>query len=325
MIERDSTAATTPGAAGGRIERGLSRILARGTERRDFLDRMATNDLARLAPGQGAPTFLLERTGRVVDRLLVLERGQEALLLGSAGRGAAALEWLAKYVIADDVTLRDVGEETGLVTVLGKAAPEVLKRRFGVAAAELAPWDHRSGSPPFEETLVVRAEDVGGKSFHVIAPRASMPAVEAALAELPVVSEPTYRALRIEAGVPAFGEEFTERSIPLELRALDHISFTKGCYVGQEVIARLHNFHRVKRALARVQIEGPPPSAGAELREGDEVVGSVASAAALAGATFALAFVEQGRQTPGRALVVQDGAERSAARVLTLTPSGDPS
>jgi folate-binding protein YgfZ len=323
VIERDVAAAQA--LQGGRIERGLSRILARGGERRDFLDRMATNDLAKLAPGQGAPTFLLERTGRVVDRLLVLERGEEALLLGSAGRGAAALEWLTKYIIADDVELRDVTEETGLVTVLGKAAPDVLSRRFGVAAAELPPWDHRRGAPPFEEAAVVRAEDVGGKSFHVIAPRASREAVAAALAELPVISEATYRALRIEAGVPAFGEEFTERSIPLELRALDHISFTKGCYVGQEVIARLHNFHRVKRALARVQIDGPAPSAGAELREGDEVVGSVASAAAHGGTTFALAFVEQGRETPGRSLVVEDGAGRRAARILTLTPSGDPS
>jgi folate-binding protein YgfZ len=313
-------------ASGGRLERGLSRILARGSERRDFLDRMATNDLSKLAAGQGAPTFLLERTGRVVDRLVVLERGEEALLLGSAGRGAAALEWLAKYVIADDVTLSDVTEQTRLVTVLGQAAPAVLERGFGLAAGGLTPWDHRRGAPPFRETTIVRAEDVGGKSFHVIAPCASWPAVEEALSALPVVSEGAYRALRIAAGVPAFGEEFTERSIPLELRALDHISFTKGCYVGQEVIARLHNFHRVKRALARLSVEGDaPPARGAELRDGDEVVGTVASAARLAGATYALAFLEAGRETPGRPLVVQDGVERRAARILTLTPSGDPS
>lgn len=312
---------------GARLERpALARILVRGADRRDFLDRMATNDLARLTVGQGAPTFLLERTGRVVDRLLVLERGDDALLIGSEGRSAAVLEWLGKYVIADDVDLRDVTEETGLVTVLGATAAEVLAKRFGVAAAELAPGDHRAAGAPFTDTTVVRAEDVGGRSFHVVAPRALMPAVLDALAELPNASAEAYRTLRIEAGVPAFGEEFTDRTIPLELRAPGHISFTKGCYVGQEVIARLHNFRRVKRVLVRLRVDrDDPPPAGAELVDGEEVVGRIASATSTGGGAIALAFVDVGRENPGRRLAVRDAAGTRDAEILPLTPSGDAS
>ena len=310
---------------GARLERpALARIVARGADRKDFLDRMATNDLARLAPGQGAPTFLLERTGRVVDRLLVLERGEDALLIGSEGRAPAILSWLAKHVIADDVVLEDVGGETMLVTVLGTRAADVLTKRLGVQAASLAFGDHRQ-APPFAGTLVVRAEDVGGRSFHVVAPRESSVAVTEALAELPAVSEATYRALRIAAGVPTFGEEFSERTIPLELRSAGHISFTKGCYVGQEVIARLHNFRRVKRALVRLRVDGDePPPAGAQLFDGEQMAGQVASAASTGGDAIALAFVDVGGETPGRHLVVRDGARRRDAEILTLTPSGDP-
>jgi tRNA-modifying protein YgfZ len=326
VIERDGSPAANARAVAGRLERRLSCISARGSERKDFLDRMATNDLATLAAGDGAPTFLLERTGRVVDRLLVLERGEDALLVGSPGRADAVLEWLTKHVIADDVELRDVSAETRIVTVLGDAALDVMQERLEVVAADLAPWEHRRAAPSFGDTIVARAEDVGGRSFLVIVAAAAFAAVDGAIATLPPLSGADYRALRIAAGVPTFGEEFDERSIPLELRAADHISFTKGCYVGQEVIARLHNFHRVKRALVRVRVEGvETPAAGAELLEGAQTIGRVASAASVAGDTFALAFVDPGRETPRPHLVLRDGARRRAAEILTLTPAGDPS
>jgi folate-binding protein YgfZ len=262
----------------------------------------------------------------VVDRVLVLERGDDALLIGSADRGAPIVAWLLRHIIADDVELLDVTAETGLVTVLGASAPRVLAERFGVDAAALAPGEHRRAAAPFAGVTIARAEDVGGRSFHVVAPDAEMRAVDAALAELPAAPAETYRALRIEAGVPAFGEEFTERTIPLELRAKDAISFTKGCYVGQEVIARLHNFRRVKRALVRLRVEGDaPPAPGAELLDGEEPVGSVASATSAGGAAVALGFVSVGREQPGRRLTLRDGGVRREVEVLPLTPSGDPS
>jgi folate-binding protein YgfZ len=306
--------------SGLRVERpGLARLAARGGDRLDFLDRMATNELRGLVPGRGAPTFFLERTGRVVDRVLVLERGEDALLVGSEGRGPALLAWLSRYVIADDVTLADLAPTTFVLTVLGEEAPFVLETGLGVPAAGLGPWEHRPAS--LAGVTVARAEDVAGRSFHVIGPAAARDAVEAALAGLGAADADAYRALRIEAGVPAFGEDFTERTIPLETRQADHISFTKGCYVGQEVVARLHHHRRVKRALVRLSIEGAaPPAADAVLADGEDEVGVVTSATARGGRTLALGYVEAGLEAPGRRLVLREGAGRREVEVLALTP-----
>ncbi len=299
-----------------------ARLLVRGADRKDFLDRLATNALAALAPGQGAPTFFLERTGRVVDRVIVLERGEDALLLGSEGRAEALAEWLTRYVIADDVEVADLGPGTVRHTVLGPAAAGALAAGLGVDAAALAPWAHAPSS--VAGAVVARVDDVGGRAFAVIAPREAAGAVEAALAALPAGDATAWRRLRVEAGVPEFGADFTDRTIPLETGRLDHFSFTKGCYVGQEVIARLHNYKRVKRALVRLRVEGAAaPAADAGLYDGDEEVGRVTSAASGESAAIALGYVATEHAGAGRKLVLHDGASRRDAEILPLLPRGD--
>jgi folate-binding protein YgfZ len=309
-------------SGGARFERSaLARVAVGGSERRDFLQRLVSNDVSRLESGRGAPTLLLERTGRVVDRVIVADRGDDFLLVGSAGRAPAVVAWLARYVIADDVTVEDVGPRTRLVTVVGPRGAEAICRGLGVAVAELGPWEHRRGAAGGEPVLVLRAEDVGGGSFHVIGSPAATAAASAAVAELPAADDAAWDALRVAAGVPAFGAEFDERTIPLETRMADAISFTKGCYVGQEVIARLHNQDRVKRALVRMRIEAArPPAPGAAVLVGDEEVGTVTSSARGPDGPIALGYVKAGLEAPGTRLV----AGAAPAEVLPLTPAGDP-
>lgn len=299
----------------------LSRVVVGGGERRDFLQRLVTNDVSGLREGRAVPTLLLERTGRVVDRVIVADRGDDFLLVGSAGRSAPVVAWIEKYVIADDVTVEDVGARTALVSVVGDGGAEAIAASLGVPAPELAPWEFRSGRAGGEGCMVLRAEDVGGRSFHVIGPRGSVEAAWTALGALSEGDEARWDALRIEAGVPAFGAEFDDRTVPLETRMTDAISFTKGCYVGQEVIARLHNHRRVKRALVRMRIEAADaPAPGAELSARDEKVGHVTSAALGTKGPVALGYVKAGHESPGTRLV----AGGAPAEVLTLTPAGEP-
>lgn len=292
-----------------------ARLRVRGADRRDFLDRMATNALGSLAAGDGAPTFFLERTGRIVDRALVLERGEETWLLGSAGRGEALREWLARHVIADDVAIDDVTGDTVQFTVCGPGAAAVLDGGLGVAAAGLAPWGHAAAS--LDGAFVARDADAFGPSFEVVAPFAARSPVEAALASAAPSTAEAWDALRIAAGIPVFGREFSDRTIPLELRRTDHISFTKGCYVGQEVVARLHHHHRVKRTLVRLRIDGaaPPPPDAPLLRE-EEEVGRVTSAVAIAGGVIGLGLVDSAALDA--ALSVRDGASRLSVHVQAL-------
>jgi aminomethyltransferase len=311
VIERTTSA---------RIDRSdLARVVVGGPERRDFLQRLVTNDVSGLSVGRGVPTLLLERTGRVVDRVIVADRGDDFLLVGSSGRGPDVAGWFEKYIIADDVTCTDVAGESRLLTVCGPRAVEMIEVELGVAAGGFAPWEHRA----LEGKVVrlMRAENVGGKSFHLIGPPAAVAAVEEVLAELPRADAARWHELRVAAGVPAFGTEFDEGTVPLEARMTDAISFTKGCYVGQEVIARVNRYDRVKRALVRLRIEAAdPPAPGDELLDGDEKVGVVTSAARDEAGSLALGYVAVGRESPGTRLSVAG----AVAEVLSLTPDGDP-
>ena len=313
---------------GARFDRSFRpRLRVTGADHRDFLQRMSTADIAALGPGRGAPTLFLERTGRLVDRLAALCFEDGILLVGNRERGPFAREWIERYVIAERVDVRDATPETFLFTLVGPEAPGALRDAYSLDVDSWEPWTHSfaSASSSSSQVVVARAEDVGGRSWFVIGPSSLASETWDALAALPSAGEEAYRALRIESGVPAFGEEYTDRSIPLETRMHDAISFRKGCYLGQEVIARLHNYQRVKRWLVRLWIEGTElPGDGATIRAEGAEIGTITSAVPTADGVVALGFVERERaESP--AITVTDGSENRAARILPLHPSGDPS
>jgi folate-binding protein YgfZ len=298
----------------------------KGADAKEFLHRVTTNDIRRLSPGEGTITLVLERTGRIVDRLLLAVRSADILLLGNAGRASAVRAWIEKYAIADDVQVEDIGESTRLVTMLGPGVESVLAACFGIDAASLKRYEHRSVEWRGGAATILRGEDVAGRSFHVMIEAKAFHSLWEALGALPAADEETYRALRIEAGIPGFPEEYDDRTIPLEARMTDAISFTKGCYIGQEVIARLHNFKRVKRALVRARIEGVAmPEAEATLVSNGAKVGSLTSAAPSGGALLALGYVEKGYEAPGTTLLLESEGSSRKVEILTLTPAGEPS
>ncbi|GJM44711.1 MAG: glycine cleavage system protein T [Gemmatimonadota bacterium] len=273
----------------GFLERaGAARVSVSGPDARDFLQRMITADVKSLATGQGTPSFLLERAGRVVDRVIVVDRETDFLLFGNDGREDAVVEWLEKYVIADDVQVRRLSGDTAAFTVLGSDwSVDSLPGREG-----LEPWCAALGAGPAGPRVCIRAEDLDGPSYHVLIPAAERDAFRAALAPLPELDDSRFQALRLIHGVPRFGHEYTERTIPLETGMLDAISFTKGCYVGQEVIARLHHQKRVKRALIHLRLDGPAvPEAGAEVMAGERSVGKITEAVAGPDHVAAFAYV----------------------------------
>lgn len=310
---------------GARFDRSFRpRLRVSGDDHRDFLHRMSTAAITSLSAGSGTPTLFLERTGRLVDRLAALSFEDGMLLVGNQGRGAFARDWIERYVITELVDVLDVTAETFLITVLGTRAPEVLRTAFDVDVTDWVPWTHAPVELHDGQIVVARAEDVGGRSFWIIGPSSLAVAAWEALDALPAAGEETFRALRIDAGIPAFGEEYTDRSIPLETRMHDAISFTKGCYLGQEVIARLHNYKRVKRWLVRLSISGTDlPGDDAVIQDGADDIGTITSAVATPDGIVALGFVEHDRANV-EAVVVRDGAVSRDARILPLNPNGDP-
>jgi aminomethyltransferase len=223
------------------------------------------------------------------------------------------------------VTLADLAGATALVTVLGTRAPETLGAALGVDLAGLAPFHHRAAKAGRETALVVRAEDVGGRAFHVVVPAAARAELERCLAAVSVLDEYGWRTLRVASGVPEFGEDYGERTVAPELGMTDAISFTKGCYPGQEIVARVRTYGQAKRSLVRLRIAGGEvPARGTRIVDGSSEIGTVSSAGLLAGSVFALGFVHTGRDAPGTRLALADEAGGREVEVLPRAPEGGP-
>ncbi|MGQ0723205.1 MAG: CAF17-like 4Fe-4S cluster assembly/insertion protein YgfZ [Candidatus Eiseniibacteriota bacterium] len=303
-----------------RIERAkLGRLALRGADAADFLQRMTSNDLAAVREGEGAATLLLERTGRFIDRLIACHAGPgEWLVICGPDRGPAVRDALQRFIFAEDLRLDDLSGSTSLVTVLGSAAAETLHARLGVPAEELARFHHREAAAVGPGARVIRAEDVGGRAFHVVVPTVSRGALEQRLEGVPLLDEDGWRTVRVASGVPEFGEEFSERTVAIEAGMEDAISFTKGCYVGQEVIARVVHHDRIRKTLVRVRLKGEAvPPRGAKLAHGDDDAGEISSAVRCRGGeVLGLAYVRTGFETPGNRLSVIEADGRREAEVL---------
>ncbi|MBI5565459.1 MAG: folate-binding protein YgfZ [Chloroflexi bacterium] len=234
------------------------RLTFTGTSRLDFLHRMSTNDVARLQPGQGAATVFLTPIARIIDRTLVYARDNETLMITSRGNQMRVFQWLRKYIFFnDDVQIKDVTDETAMISLYGVEASQAIQQISGVDAGDLVLHHWREVSVADASILIARADPIGGGGFHLIFDRAAQPIVWQALIDAGVTpsGEAAYQVLRVEAGRPEFGRELGDEYIPLEANLWPEVSFTKGCYTGQEIIARLESRQRLAKHLVGLRFE----------------------------------------------------------------------
>jgi folate-binding protein YgfZ len=307
------------------VRKDQSRLVMTGADCKDLLHRLTTNDVHALAPGRGCRTLLLERSGRLVDSLQVADRGGDLILRGTGVRASAVREAIDRFTILEDARLEDATDATREIFVAGPQAASAVEHATGAPASTLPPYGCAGGTGDAREATVLRVQDHGEPAFAIVAPHALAERIAGRLAPAPRADEAWLHALRVFAGVPAWGAEIDERTIPLEARLVDAISFTKGCYVGQEVIARLHHQKRVKRSLVRISIAGSAPlDSAAQIEQDARSVGRITSSALSGGRCVALGFVDAAWDAPGTKLDVVAGGTRRSAEVLTLHPEGDP-
>jgi folate-binding protein YgfZ len=289
-------------------------VRAVGDDRLGFLQGMLTNDVARLAPGAGCPALLLTIQGRVTAdvRVAVVP---DAVLLDVDVRArdgfVAALEAL---VIADDVELRAPEAPTALIGVEGPGAAALVP-----GAGGLAPWTHRETAVAGVPLRVQRASEVRGPGLvlHVPAERAGevWDALVAAGAR-PCGME-ALEGRRVEVAVPRIGLDMDGSTLALEVPVDEAISMTKGCYLGQEVVARGTARGHVNRRLVPLRLDGPLPPPGAPLVRDGAQVGRLTSVAMAfgAGGPAALGFVRREHWEPGTELGVPHGHAVTLAHV----------
>ncbi len=304
----------------------LGRSRATGKDILDLLHRLSTADLRGLGPGEGRPTVLTTAKGRIVERLFVHHLGQEGVLLVSGtGNADAVLGHLRRYTFAEETGLADVTEETCQIALIGPDA-----RRTAAAAGIPAPPPF--GARSFESTGIrVHALGEDGSSADGIS--LFLPAARAAefwlhiLPRLRDAGAAPAGALALEAwrvlrGHPGSGAELHEGYNPLEAGLLDHVSFAKGCYVGQEVVARLRTYDKVGRGLVGLVLpEGAPvPAAGTPIIRDARQVGEITSALVPPGRkrAVALAYLKRGEMPGGATVRVGTGEDATEADISPL-------
>lgn len=269
MIFNSDLAFVFKSSTGVRTARPEAWLRVTGPDAAEFLQGQCTQDLRGLKPGQTAWALWLSIKGRVQAETLVLRDGNEAWWLWSAhSEGAAVAARLEEFIIADDVTVENWGAAVGgasqggweQITLAGAAAEAWLsERREGAAPPAEGAWEEFGGGVLFAGR---RGRE---KIWEWLRPAGDAGAVEvgALAGELGELREEDLVRGRIAAGVPAIPGEFGAQDLPQEAGLEEvAISFTKGCYLGQEVMARLHAMGRVRRRLVRVAGEGAAPTAG---------------------------------------------------------------
>ncbi len=295
-------------------ERGVLEVS--GADRVRWLDGMISADVASLAPGGGAQGLLLTRQGRIVADLHVLAHSESFWLELEAAALPGVRERLAGHVIADDVAFDDLRPGLVRLAVEGPRAAERLAAA-GPALRDLAA--HAWREVPLGGALVTAAaySFTGLGGFQLFAPAGSAAAVYDALLATGCEPAPadTLECLRIAAGVPWLGRELDESVLPAEARLEAAISTSKGCYTGQEVVARMRSRGRVGHLLVGLRFEGDVlPSRGAEIEGAAGRIGQVTSSVlSPEHGAIGLGFVRAEDAEPGTALRVGGVAARVVA------------
>jgi folate-binding protein YgfZ len=220
------------------------RIEVRGAEAVQFLNGLITNDVKTLAPGAWMHAALPNVQGRLLALTRVLRTSAADLFLfdTEAATRARVRDTFARFALAGDFHVTDLTEETAQLSVQGTQSQALIEHVLGGEAAQVERMHVCPINWQAQPLTVMRATHTGEDGFDLIGRTDLLAALRAALitAGARACSTETLEVLRIEAGLPRSGVDMTETNVVLESVPDDAVSFTKGCYVGQEIIARIH-------------------------------------------------------------------------------------
>jgi folate-binding protein YgfZ len=339
----------------------LRRVDVRGADRFRWLSGMVTNTVNDLFPNSGAWNLVLNAQGKIQGDLTVWRGGEELSpqrrnpadsakkgdhLAGTPFAGESGLELeiaadqydrlmahLNHFIIMDDVELVPLGEEqvgeAGSETAVGLTGPQAdaVLGRLGLPVLS-QPMRGTSVEWNGLDLRILRVHGVLALHYEFWLPSAGLAKLWACLrtAGATPVGTASLEAFRIAEGIPAFGPDIAERDLPQETSQMRALNFTKGCYLGQEIVERIRSRGNVHRHLRPVELSGPLPAAGAELTQDDgKAAGHITSAAELplpkGRRTFALAMVRAEAELRDAPFNYKAGAVTGTARILASPPS----
>lgn len=327
----------------------FGRLLARGKDALDLLHRMSTNEMQPLEGKSGAlQTFLTNEKARIIDLLTVVrDEAGEAMLVTSHGKEETVIQWLDKFTIMEDARFVRATEEIAQFALFGPRAGDVIRAFTDIDLGKMPLWSvtgiQIADKPA---TLFKSGQRIAESGWWIFTHQEHAEVVRAVLAaemehhEGAVITNALFEILRVEAGLPKSPNELNDKHNPLET-SLAHtaVSFTKGCYIGQEVIARLDSYDKVQRHMMGVQLatgvsplgsEGPWSILSDSAEENFKVsgktivrtneIGEVTSIieSPQFSAPIGLAYVRSAYANAGATVSVQLGEQAAAATLVKL-------
>ena len=283
----------------------------------DLLHRLSTNAVAHLPEGGTEETVLTTEKGRIVDLLLLGHFPDGILVLCSNGRGGAVLDWVEKFTITDDVKGSDLTHDIAVATLVGPQAISTL--------SEACQLELQDGECVLDEGAGVWCVSHAGPRGSRVVLGGNRDALDAIMqrVDVPMVGPEAAELLRIRLGMPAAPGELNGDYTPYDVGLADLISFTKGCYVGQEVIARLDAYGKASRGLIGLEMSSEVcEMAETTIHKGSAQIGRLTSCVREGDRAFGLGVVRvEGVQT-GDELEVRSGDSALAGRVVMLAAGG---
>jgi len=321
------TAALATGAAVHDLD-WLRRVAVRGEDRFRWLNGMVTNGVNGLATNGGAWNLVLNAQGRIQGELYIWREGDELEMEIAADQHEKLLEHLNRFIIMDDVELVSLNDETA-VGLSGPLSGEVLARLELPVPQELL--TSARGEWNGTAVRVMRSYGVLTPHYELWVKAAQLSTLWTALtgAGATAVGTEALEAMRVAEGIPLYGIDMVERDLPQETSQMRALHFSKGCYLGQEVVERIRSRGNVHRHLRQLEILGPLPEAGTELSFQNAAgttaaAGTITSAAELAlegrGRIFALGMIRGEAELSGQEFTFIAGESTGIARIMDAAP-----
>ncbi len=305
------------------------KVEVKGPDARTFLHNLCTCDVAKLTVSVGCEAFLTTGQAKIVAYVLIfrheLAEGQDILWLDAGpGMGVTVTKHLDRYLISERVELADRTREFAQFHLAGPKARAVLKRCSHDNMPDFGELQHGTQLVADVACPIRRHDRLGLPGFDILCFGRQAESVWQALSASgarPAGLE-AYHLLRVEAGMPVYGKDIDDTNLPQEVGRMDRtISFTKGCYIGQETVARIRTYGHVNRSLVGLKLTGVVPALqGTKLFRDGKEVGQITSSvfSPRLGIAIAMAYVRRGNQESGTALKVEVEGERRTAEVTTL-------
>ena len=291
------------------------RIRVRGSEATMFLNGLITNDVKSLAEKRWMPAVFPTVQGRLIGAVRVIRGSEQSFLIDTeTASHEAVLKTISRFTLAGDFKVSDVTAETALLTLQGQSAAEILQQVFDAGVSDVP--ENGVGETTWENVpvTIIRASHTAEEGFDIVIDSSRKAELQQALeaAGAQPVGEDTFEILRVEAGIARFGQDMDESNVIPETNLDDAISYTKGCYVGQEIIVRIkHRGHPAKK-LTGLRFETDQqiePGAIIRSKENQEI-GRVTSAVISPRlGSIGLGYVRYEYLAEGTQVVVGDGIE----------------